>query len=43
MTPRQVRLSKVVRCELDRIPGDRVVVAAALSISMADASAEDTF
>lgn len=36
MTPRQVRLSKAIRCELDRIPGDRVVVAAAVAVSMTD-------
>lgn len=39
MNPRHVRLSKMVRCELDRIPGDRVVVAAVMTVSMADLDA----
>ena len=36
MTPRHVRLSKAIRSELDCIPGDRVVVAAVMAVSMAD-------
>lgn len=39
MTPRPARLSKAVRCELDRIPGDRVVVAAVKTVSAADVDA----
>jgi hypothetical protein len=39
MTPRTVRLSKAIEGELQRISGDRVVVAAVLPVSLADVGA----
>lgn len=37
MTPKPVRLSKAIKAELDRISGDRIVVATVLSVNIADA------
>ena len=39
MTPRPVRLSKAIQGELQRISGDRVVVAAVLPVGLADVGA----